>query len=47
VFIKEGVEAFIFKGAHLMWPGVENVDSLPADLCADDVVAIRRAADKK
>jgi predicted ribosome-associated RNA-binding protein Tma20 len=28
VFIKEGVEAFIFKGAHLMWPGVENVDSV-------------------
>jgi predicted ribosome-associated RNA-binding protein Tma20 len=47
VFIKEGVEAFIFKGAHLMWPGVDNVDNLPADLSADDVVAIRRSSDKK
>ena len=47
LFIKDGVESFIFKGAQLMWPGVHEVDSLPADLNADDVLVIRRASDKK
>jgi predicted ribosome-associated RNA-binding protein Tma20 len=47
LFLKEGVEAFIFKGANLMWAGVDNIDALPSDLNADDVVALRRASDKK
>lgn len=45
IYLKEGVESFIFKGANLMWPGVADLESLPADLNADDVVAIRKSGD--
>lgn len=38
--LKEGVEKFLQKGAQLMWPGVQNFDSLP-DFKIDEVVAIR------
>lgn len=41
--LKEGVESFILKGANLMWPGVADIDQLPADLEADNVVVIRRS----
>jgi len=27
VFLKKGVESFIFKGADLMWPGCINIES--------------------
>lgn len=37
--MKKGVEDFIKKGAHLMWPGVDRLDEL-GDFSADEVVAI-------
>jgi predicted ribosome-associated RNA-binding protein Tma20 len=30
IFLKLGVENFIFNGADLMWPGVVNIDTEPA-----------------
>jgi predicted ribosome-associated RNA-binding protein Tma20 len=28
LFLNEGVEAYIFNGANLMWPGVKNYSTL-------------------
>lgn len=39
LFLKPGVQEFISKGAHLMWPGVDKVEELK-DFNADEVVAI-------
>lgn len=27
IFLKEGVQSFIFKGADLMWPGIRHIES--------------------
>lgn len=43
IHINAGVESFVLKGANLMWPGVADVDKLPADLEADNVVVVRKA----
>ena len=39
LYMKKGVEEFIKKGAHLMWPGVDKIDKID-DFTVDDVVAI-------
>ena len=39
VFINPGVSKFIFNGANLMWPGVENPQNL-SEFKADDVRVI-------
>jgi predicted RNA-binding protein (TIGR00451 family) len=38
----EGVEKFLYKGADLMWPGVENKDEL-GDFKESDIVAIENS----
>lgn len=41
--INEGVDSFVMKGANVMWPGVQGIDQLPADMEADSVVCIRKS----
>ena len=38
VFLKEGVEQYIFNGADLMWPGVKTLSS--EEFSANDIVVI-------
>lgn len=42
ISMKSGVESFLLKGANLMWPGVADIEELPADLEADSVVVVRK-----
>jgi predicted ribosome-associated RNA-binding protein Tma20 len=32
IYVKYGVEQYIFKGADLMWPGIFKVDFGPGDI---------------
>ncbi len=38
IVLKEGVERFLFKGSHLMWPGINNPNDI--DVQVDEMVAI-------
>lgn len=40
--INEGVEAYIYNGANLMWPGVNNYERL-GEFVKDQTVGIRNS----
>ena len=42
LIVWEGVEKFIYKGANLMWPGVQNKDQL-GEFKESDIVAIENS----
>ena len=42
ITLNEGVESYIFNGANLMWPGVQDISTL-GDFKKDQVVSIRNS----
>jgi predicted RNA-binding protein (TIGR00451 family) len=42
LIINEGVEAYIFNGANLMWPGVRSYEGL-GEFSKDETVGIRNS----
>jgi predicted ribosome-associated RNA-binding protein Tma20 len=42
LLINEGVEAYIFNGANLMWPGVRDLSTL-GNFAKDQVVSIKNS----